>query len=279
MAHVSQKKKEVVKNFSKLLNEYPIVGAVNMENLPAKQLQTMREKLRGKVEILMSKRRLMKISLEESKNEKLKELIPHLKGMPALLFTKENPFSLFKTIKKNKSKAPAKAGQTAPNDIIVPAGATPFAPGPVISELGKFGIKTKIDGGKIHIQEDAIVAKEGNEISGELAGLLTRLDIMPMKVGLDLIAVLEEETIYDKKVLDIDEEQFMANLSNAARWAMNLSCEAVFITKENRDVLIGKAHNDAKGLAISEGILASGLVEDVLAKVYAQAIALKNQVN
>ena len=35
------------------------------------------------------------------------------------LFTKENPFALMSTINKNKSSAPAKAGQTSPKDIIV----------------------------------------------------------------------------------------------------------------------------------------------------------------
>ncbi|MFC1769284.1 50S ribosomal protein L10, partial [Nanoarchaeota archaeon] len=93
MAHVSPEKKEVVKKILKLFADYPIVGSVDMENLPGPQLQTMKAKLRGKVEIVMTKRRLMKVAIEEIK-DKVKgseELVPHLIGMPALLFTKENP--------------------------------------------------------------------------------------------------------------------------------------------------------------------------------------------
>ena len=102
-AHVSKYKKKVVKDLIKLMKEYPIVGALDMENMPAASLQKMRAQLREKVVIYMAKRRVMKYAFDEVEAEKkgIKELIQHLKGMPALLFTKENPFKLFKVIKKN----------------------------------------------------------------------------------------------------------------------------------------------------------------------------------
>ncbi len=151
-AHVSDEKKGTVKEFASLIRQYPIVAAVNMENLPAKQLQNMRAMLRAKgVVLLMTKRRLLNLAIAEAKKDKpgIEAILPHLKGMPALLFAKDNPFSLYKTLQKNKSSAPARAGQVAPKDIIVPAGATPFAPGPVIGELGQAGIKAGIEGGKV----------------------------------------------------------------------------------------------------------------------------------
>ena len=53
MAHVSERKKQVVEDFVKLSNEYPIIGAVNMEGLPAPQLQTMRMQLKDKIVLRM----------------------------------------------------------------------------------------------------------------------------------------------------------------------------------------------------------------------------------
>ena len=119
----------------------------------------------------MTNRRLLKIAFAEAAKKKpgIESLLPHCKGMPALLFTKENPFSLFKLIKANKSPAPAKPGQKAPTDLKILAGPTPFAPGPVISELAALGLKTKVDAGKINIVADAIVCKEGAVISDKLA--------------------------------------------------------------------------------------------------------------
>ena len=117
-----------------------------------------------------------------------------------VLFSKENPFSLFKVLKKNKSSAPAKAGQKAPKDILVSKGGTNLPPGPMISQLSNVGIKTGVENGKIAIKEDCIVAKEGDEISQPLAEVLTRLEIEPMEIGLNLSAVYENGEILTKSV-------------------------------------------------------------------------------
>jgi large subunit ribosomal protein L10 len=127
----TQEKEATVKEFVELIDSYPIVGVVDMENLPAKQLQTMRAKMREKGIVLkMAKQRLMFKAFEQAKAEGIGKLKEHFRGMPALIFTKENPFALFKLLKASQSKAPIKAGQTAPDDIVVPAGPTSFAPGP-----------------------------------------------------------------------------------------------------------------------------------------------------
>jgi len=279
-AHVADYKKKIVSDLVALLKKYPIVGAINMENLPAAQLQNMRGQLRDKVVMFMTKRRLMKLAIEQAKGEKkgLEKIEEHLGGMPALLLTDENPFTLFKFIKKNKSKAPAKAGQIAPIDIIIPAGPTPFAPGPVISELGSLGIKSKVEEGKIVIQEDAVVCKEGEEISAPLAGMLARLSIKPMEIGLDLVAVLEDGVLYPKSVLDVDEEQFMADFSAAASNAFNLSIELGFITPDNRNAIIGKLFREAKAVALEAGVLADAVVEEIVSKAARQANALSAEV-
>jgi large subunit ribosomal protein L10 len=278
--HISGYKKKIVDEFVKLIKEYPIIGAVNMENLPAPQLQVMRGQLRDAVVIRMTKRRLLKIAIEQAKAEKkgIEELEKHLKGMPALLFSKENPFKLYKTLKKSKSSAPAKAGQTAPRDIVVTAGPTPFVPGPVIGELGALGIKTSVEGGKIAIQEDTVVVKEGEEIKANVAGMLTRLGIKPMEIGLDLVAVYEDGTIYTKDILDIDEEQLLAQLQDANRWAFNLAVEVGYYTKDTVDMLVPKAFNEAKALALEANIMADAVAEELVAKAEAQGKSLKDEI-
>src|SRR5690349_8223957 len=135
-AHVSEEKKQTVQQLVKLIDEYPIIAVVNMESLPARNLASMWTKMRDKVVISMTKKRIIKLAIEGSKKEGIQELNKHLKGMPALLFTRDNPFALYKTLKKNQSKAAIKGGQIAPTDLMVPAGPTSFPPGPIIGELG-----------------------------------------------------------------------------------------------------------------------------------------------
>jgi large subunit ribosomal protein L10 len=276
MAHVADSKKKVVAEYSKLIMDYPIIAAVNMENLPTRQLQNMRATLRGKVVMKMSKRRLMAYALKQCAGKKagVEQLVPQLKGMPALLFTKENPFSLYKTLEKNKSNAPIKGGQVAPKDIVVPAGATSFAPGPIIGQLGQVGIAAGIDQGKVVIKKDSLVAKAGSVVKPELASILTRLGIEPMEIGLDVTAVYENGSIFMKDVLAIDEKKFMENLMQAHQWAFNLAVDAGIMNKDTTEFMICKAFTDSKALAIEQGILADLVVGDVLAKAHSQMIAL-----
>lgn len=280
-AVVAEYKKTVVKDFVKLAEDYPIIGAVNMEGLPTAQLQTMREQLRDTVVLRMTKRRLMKIIIDKVKDKKpgIDKLTEHLKGMPALLFTEENPFKLFKTIEKNKSSAPAKPGQVAPKDIVVKAGPTPFAPGPVIGELGSLGIKSGVESGKIAIKEDKVVAKEGDVISGKLASILSRLGVQPMEIGLDVVAVYEGGTIYTKSVLRIDEKEFMDKIMNSHRYAFNLAFEIAYPTKDNIELMLQKAFRDSKGLALEQNILADAIVEQLVEKAERQMLNLKSTAN
>ncbi|RMF05047.1 50S ribosomal protein L10 [Candidatus Woesearchaeota archaeon] len=279
MAHVAPYKKKIVAEFEKEMLNHKVVGVVDMENLPARTVQKMREQLRGQTKIKMTKKRLMKIALEnvKAKRPQIEKLAEHFRGMPAMIFTNENPFKLFQTLQKNKTPAPAKAGQTAPKDIVIPAGPTPFSPGPVIGELGSFGIKTAIEGGKVAVKEDTVVAKEGDVINEKLAGLLTRLGIEPMEIGLNITAVWEDGTIFPKSVLDIDVEQYAEDLRRSAREAFNLAFNAGYPTTETTTFLVQKAFTDARALSINSGYPTSDTVKDIIKKAAIEALALQNK--
>ncbi|MBI3035242.1 50S ribosomal protein L10 [Candidatus Woesearchaeota archaeon] len=275
-AHVAPYKKEIVSNLANLITDNPIIAVVNMENLPAPQLQTMRAQLRGSFYITMTKRRLIKLAIEQTKSEKkgIEKLEAHLAGMPALIFTKENPFRLSKTLQKSKSPAPAKAGQTAPRDIMVSKGATSFAPGPIIGELAMAGIKSGVEGGKVAIKEDTVVVKAGEKIKPKVAEILTRLGVQPMEVGLDLVAVYENGLIYTRDILSIDENEYKSRLMNASRWAFNLANYAAYPAKETIRLLVGKAYNDAKALGIAQSIFDAEVIDILLGKAEQQMLSL-----
>ena len=280
-AHVADYKKEIVSNLINLISEYPIIAVVNMENLPAPQLQTMRAQLRGKFVMTMTKRRLMKLAIDATKQKKkgIENIEAHLGGMPALIFTKENPFKLSKTLQKSKSPAPAKANQTAPRDIIVNKGATSFAPGPIIGELAMAGIKAGVEAGKVAIKEDIVIVKSGEKIKPKIAEILTRLGIQPMEVGLDLVAVYENGLIYTRDVLSVDESEYKNRLSNASRWALNLAYNINYPTKDTIKLLIGKAYNDAKVIGIAQNIFDAEIIDILLGKAEQQMLSLKTTAN
>lgn len=247
---VSAEKKSEVDDFVKLLETYPIVGVINMETLPSKQLQAIRGKLRKDVVIRMTKKRILKRAIEKVKEKKhgIEKILNYAGGMPALLFTKENPFKIYKAISKSKSKSSMKPGQKAPFDIIIPKGPTPFTPGPVISELASLRIKAGVEAGKIAIKEDAKVLKEGEVCSAPLSSMLMRLSIEPMEIGLNVVAVYENGMIYEQKVLSIDDEVVKANITLAHSWALNLAVEAKIVNKATAELMLMKAQREAMAL-------------------------------
>ncbi|MFH2020316.1 MAG: 50S ribosomal protein L10 [archaeon] len=275
MAHVSDDKKKAVQEIAKLVEEYPVIGIVNMQNLPTKTQQSMRAKLRGKGTVLkMTKKRLMKIAFSSAKKEHIKELEPYFTGMPALVFTKENPFKLYNELEKTKSHAPARPGQIAPKDITVKAGPTSFAPGPIIGQLGKYGIKTGVESGKLAIKADAVVARKGQVIDADLAGILIRLGIEPMEIGLGLMAAYENGLVFTGDVLYVDEKAYLAKFMTAYTESLNLAVYSAFTSKDTIKAILGKVGRESRGLSLSTGFVTADTATDIIKKAYIEMLSI-----
>ncbi|OYT59344.1 50S ribosomal protein L10 [Euryarchaeota archaeon ex4484_178] len=274
MAHVAPWKYKFVEEIAKLAEEYPVVGIVNINNIPAAQMQKMRRELKDKAMLIVGKNRLIKLALEKAKKENIKELANYIEGQTGIVFTNMNAFKLAKFMEKTKTKAPAKGGEIAPEDIIVHAGETPFKPGPMISEFQKVGLPAAVQKGKIVIRKDTVLVKKGDVISRDVAQVLTKLEIYPMTVGLDLRAAYEENMVFPKEVLEVDTSQIYGDIVNAIQYAMNLSVNAAYPTKLSMPIIVGKAARDAMNLAINAGIVNKSTAEHILRKAYMEMLSL-----
>lgn len=272
-----EEKKKEVENLKELLNNHSVISIVNLHNMPAPQLQEIRKKLYGKGKIRMSKKTLMNFSLEKSKHENIEELEKFMKGEPAFLLSESNPFKLFKFLNKNKSSAPAKPGDIAPDDIVVKKGNTGLPPGPAIGQLSDVGIPAKVQEGNIHVAEDTVVASEGDKITPELANVLNTLDMKPMKIGLELVGAYEDGTIFEKEMLKIDEEKTMKKLQLSINRAVELSLESSYLTKLTTPIAVRKSYLKAKKLAKEAGIYVKDIMEDLIIKANTEKNMLKNK--
>lgn len=277
MTHIAEWKKDEVKNLKNLIESYPVVGMANLSDIPAPQLQKMRQSLRGNAQVKMSRKTLMDLALNKSKKTKVKILVKHMEGQPALIFTDMNPFKLYKILERSKTPAPARAGSIATSNIVVPKGDTGFMPGPILGELQKIGIPAKIDKGKIVITEDKTIVAEGEEISTDVASMLTRLEIYPLEVGIDLRAAYEDETIYTSDILYIDENKTLSDIKNAYSQAFNLSVNGLVYNKVSTPALLAKAAMQSLNLALNAEILTSKTSNTLLAKAYSQMLSLASE--
>jgi large subunit ribosomal protein L10 len=271
---VAQWKLDEVKDVEKFINGKKVIGIVDIESLPSRQFQEIRKKLRGRADIKISKSILIRRAIENLKNPELKKLEEYMTGPCGILVSDEDPFLLYKFLKKNRSKALAKAGMIAPFDLIIPAGETDLPAGPALSELKIAKVDVKIDKGKIAVAKDSLVAKKGETINQQTANALAKLGITPMEIGLKITAILDRNVVYTPDVLDIDEAKFMSELVGGYHNALNLSVSAGYPTAESIKIMIQNACRNAKNLAVNAGILTKETVGNILAKASAQAGSL-----
>ncbi|MFA4877930.1 MAG: 50S ribosomal protein L10 [Methanoregula sp.] len=275
--HLPAWKKDEVADIKKNAKEYKLIGLVDMYGIPAQQVQQIRRNLRGKAVIKVTRNTLIKHAFEEIGGD-VKNLSKYISGHSAIIFTNDNPFKLFKQLEKTKTKMAAKAGEKAPEDIVIEKGPTSFKPGPIVGELQQAGIPAAIEGGKVKIRETKTVVKKGAVISAKLATVLAKLDIKPMDVGLALQVAYHDGGIFEPSVLSVDETVILGQIALASRQALALSVEAAYPTKDSMAAILEKAVRDARGVAIEAAIYEKDVVDAIIGKAYREGQVLNSLV-
>lgn len=272
-SHIPQWKLDEIENIKQLIGEYPVMGIVGIRDIPAKQLQEMRRSLKGVAKLHLYRNSLLHRALNQC-DDTIGAMGAHINDQTALIFTDLNPFKLFKLLEASKTSAPIKAGASAPEDIVVEAGPTSFAPGPVIGDLQNAGIPAKIDKGKVMIRETKVVAHAGEPVSRALSEMLTRLEIYPTTVGLDLRAVYDAGAVLEAGVLDINEAEYTDNLAIAATRAFNLAIGIAYPSNATITTLLSQASAGARNLGINSAIPVPDLVDALLQVAQSKATSL-----
>ena len=264
-----------VEKIAKMLNDYSVIGVLDMHKIPGKQLQKIRDNLRGNVVIKMSKKGILMRSIHGCDKKNIDTLKEHITREPALILTNEDPFKLFKMIKQNRARAKAKVGDIVKADIMIPKGPTELPPGPAISTLQKAGLKTGVQQGKIAVMQDKVVLKAGEAVTEEIASVFSLLKIEPMEIGLELVVALEDGIVYKKDVLDVDDSYYISEIEKALRQAINLSVNAGYPTQLTVDIMIQKVFNEVKNLCIECNILEKEFVDDLLVRAIREVRSLE----
>ena len=265
---------DAVEKLAKTIDESEMTGLVNVEGVGAKQLQGIRDSLRGSATIMMARNTLMIRALEKSKKKGITELVEHVQGPVAFVFSNQDPFVLSKFLSENKAAAPAKGGQVAPKNIIVPAMNTGVAPGPFISELAGLKIPSRVKGGVIHVTEDTVAVKAGDVISNAMAQMLTRLGIEPMELQLKLIAAYTDGDVLTSGTFEVDLEEMFLSVLAGHQYALNLSINTGYVTEETVPLILAKANMEAKSLTLNIGFFVPEMLSEFLAKANSESFAL-----
>lgn len=267
-------KQEVIEQIQGNLSTYKMVAAANLQQVRSSQIHEVRKKLRGKVQFLVAKNTLVKRAAEESKKENIERFTEKLLGSRILLFSDLAPHSLVLLLNKNKVRVPAKGGDVATGEILIPAGNTGLPPGPVISEFGEAKVPTKIESGSIWVSKDTVVSRKGDAISPKLASVLSKLGIKPMELGLSLTAAYEQGVVFAEEDLKVDLDAYRTNLRQAASQAFNVAVNTGYVLPETAPQILGKVYREALSLAINAAYPAEEALPQIIRTAYIQMLGL-----
>jgi large subunit ribosomal protein L10 len=273
-----KKKRVMYQELQELPKSYNVIALSKMNKVRASQLMLIRKKFRNDIKIRIIKNKVAQRAFENVKGVAgLDNLSKELEGQCALMFTNISPFKLNLSFAQNKIFLPAKGGDIATKEIIVPAGNTGIAPGPVLSEFKVANVQTKIDQGTIWVNKDTVVAKPGDVISQQLASLLSKLNIKPIEAGISVNFAIAEGLLFKEADLRINLAEYRDELVKSFQQALALATEAGYVTAETIKPMLVKAQQHARSLAAESGYLTKETADIVLPRAQSKAQAVANE--
>jgi large subunit ribosomal protein L10 len=271
---VLEAKSTEVDAIKEILKGYKSIGIASLKKVRASQLQELKKGMKGKVYLRVLKNTLIKIALEEMNQAELKKLEAYLEGSNVFLFTDLNPFKLALLLERGKVKTTAKSGDIAAMDVVIPSGNTGQPPGPVISQLNAVGLPTRIESGSVWISKDTLVVRRGEPINERLAGVLSKLGIKAVELGISMRAVFDDGIIItgDQLRVDVDATRKSVQASNGEAFALAL--EIGYTSKDTIKPLLQRAHQKAVALSVSATIPTKDTIADIIRKANAEMTSL-----
>jgi len=201
-----------------LFDEYPKAFIVNADNVGSKQMQQIRQALRGRAIILMGKNTMMRKAIRGhlESNPGLEKLLPAIKNNVGFVFTKDDLSEIRTLLLENKVRAPARAGAIAPLDVKIPAQPTTLGPEKT-SFFQALSIPTKITKGTIEILNEVSLIKEGEKVGQSESTLLNMLNVSPFTYGLGIENVYDSGTIFSPAILDITDDDIISKFMSGVR--------------------------------------------------------------
>ncbi len=267
----------IVNEVKEKLKNNDVLIVLDLVETPANVVHKFRKKFRKEYPDMKTiKNNLMRKAFEQSGIKMPEEMDKALTGTNLFVFTNDNPFEVALKFSKFSVPAPAKPGDVAQTEIVVPAGDTGLKPGPILSTFGKLRIKTMVKGGTIHIAKDTVVAKPGDVISADLASLLQKLGITPMEIKMKIkgayVKSLNRWIPAEELVMDL--QKYREEIQKAYQDALALGVAIAYPVPEVLELSVAKAFQDALKVAVEAGWLTKESAPYLLAKAQAQAMAL-----
>lgn len=280
---VAQWKKDAVDALADIMEQHKVFGLIDLAEMPDYLIQQMRRMLRGKALFRMAKKSLLTRALEKyqkkSKKKNLVEFGEYVRGQTTIIFADIDPFELKVFFEENKMKTFAKGGDTADEDVIVPAGDTLLPPGQVISELNlTLRLPTRIQSDSIWVTEDTVTHEKGDLISLKEAVALRKLNIKPIELSIKFYCAWNDGEIVPESVLTLNVEEFKQDVVLAVLQAKQLAIEMGIITEDNIVDFLNQAIRSAFNVALEMPFIVDEMLDEYVKRAELNAKLVYQQV-
>lgn len=220
----NSKKSLYFEKLAYLFSKYSKIIIIKADNVGSNQIQKCRKALEKNSILIMGKNTIIKkvLKKEIEKNPTLEELYDYTVGNIGFIFTKAEILDIKKILRENKIPAPAKAGQIAQCEVVIPAGPTEIPPEGT-SFFQALNIPTKINKGQIEIQDPIKLIEKGKTVGDSEAALLKKLNIVPFSFELEIQLIFESGVCYKPNILEISSDQILKSMEQK-------SCELNYLS-------------------------------------------------
>jgi len=252
MSDKRAKKVAYIARLHNALETYSKVLLVDVTNVNANQLFSVRRLVEKEGSLVMGKNTLIRKGLRQfidAGNSQYEPLLPLIRGNIGLAFTKGDLAELRKEILQFRVPAAAKTGQVAPLDVIIPKGNTGLEP-TMTSFLHALNIQSKIVRGQIELLADVHLIKKGDKVQPGEVALLDKLKITPFTYGCQINDVYDNGFCYDAELLSLTDADVLATFSNGVTRIAALSLAIGFPTKASVPHSLIKAYQNLLAICI-----------------------------
>lgn len=227
---IPQRKQDYAARLNKYLDEYAQAMTICVNNVGSKSIAFQRKRLRERnIHVLMGKntiiRKVLNLRaerLEAAGNIKAAQqairMLDMVEGNIGFVFvpSTQDVGKIREEITSERVQTAAKAGITAPDDVIVPSGPTGQDPSQT-SFFQALDIPTKINRGQVEIVSDVKLVTKGEKVNRSAAELLVMLNIKPFYYGITVHHIYQNGDVFPADVLDISPSDIASAFNNAVR--------------------------------------------------------------
>jgi ribosomal protein L10 len=245
---ISEVKVKRVQDLSSRMKHARSVLIASCKGLPSSQFHSIKKELRGVAEVTMIKKKAAERAMDLTQKKGLAALKEQLQADIAFFFSSNDPFELSGLLSEKQVPSKARAGDIAPEDIEIQPGPTDLVPGPAISELSGVGLKVAVKEGKLEIIKGAIVAKKGEAIKENVASVLGKLGVSPIRVGFRPLAAYDSHDDKTYVGIAIDKAGALEHLRDSIKKALGFAAHIKYPTPETVRYFISKAVAEEKAI-------------------------------